>query len=379
MASLGVNIAIIENGKVLLTQREDFEYWVLPGGGVEPGETVAQAARREAQEETGLEVELTRLVGLYYRPATPPWGGHVALFAARPVGGELQPQPSEVANEAYFDAAAIPADHMPWMPRRIQDALDGVGGSLTWRLDRLWPFSAELSNTDVYAFRDRSGLSKTEFYRQQVAQPGLLGDIRETPGDGQSAPPSSDAPVEGKPPSLAANVAIIQDGRVLLLQREDYEVWGLPGGMVEDDESLADAARREVLEEVGLQVELTRLVGVYSDVNLFHRGVHGILFAGRIVGGELRVDPREGLQARFFDPGELPADLQFGTRRRVEDTFGGAGGSRVWRQEIAWPFPAGLGRRELYALRDQSGLGRAGFFRVYMEKAGVLMEKLEVV
>ncbi|MBN1668904.1 MAG: NUDIX hydrolase, partial [Anaerolineales bacterium] len=85
MASMGVNVAIIENGKVLLTQREDFEYWVLPGGGAEAGETLAQAARREAQEETGLEVELTRMVGFYYRPSKPPWGGQVALFAARPV------------------------------------------------------------------------------------------------------------------------------------------------------------------------------------------------------------------------------------------------------------------------------------------------------
>ena len=65
MPTLGVNIAIIPDDKILLTERTDFEVWCLPGGEVEPGESLAQAALRETREETGLEVELTRLVGVY--------------------------------------------------------------------------------------------------------------------------------------------------------------------------------------------------------------------------------------------------------------------------------------------------------------------------
>jgi ADP-ribose pyrophosphatase YjhB (NUDIX family) len=60
MINLGVNVAVIEDGRVLLTQREDFPVWCLPGGGVDPGESLAQAAVREVREETGLEVELER-------------------------------------------------------------------------------------------------------------------------------------------------------------------------------------------------------------------------------------------------------------------------------------------------------------------------------
>ena len=68
MAGFGVNIAILKDGKILLTKREDFEVWCLPGGIVEPGESVVEAAVREAREETGLEVGLTRLVEIYSRP-----------------------------------------------------------------------------------------------------------------------------------------------------------------------------------------------------------------------------------------------------------------------------------------------------------------------
>ncbi|CAN5696976.1 hypothetical protein BH10CHL1_BH10CHL1_44310 [soil metagenome] len=58
MANLGVNIAILTDNKILLTKREDFEIWCLPGGEVDPNESVAQAAMREAWEETGLTVSI---------------------------------------------------------------------------------------------------------------------------------------------------------------------------------------------------------------------------------------------------------------------------------------------------------------------------------
>ena len=55
MPGLAVIVAMIHDGKVLLTKREDFEVWCLPGGGVEEGESLAEAGIREVKEETGLE------------------------------------------------------------------------------------------------------------------------------------------------------------------------------------------------------------------------------------------------------------------------------------------------------------------------------------
>ena len=90
MPTLGVAVAILDNNCILLIKREDFEVWALPGGGVEAGESLARAAVREAREETGLEVSLTRRVGVYSRPD---WehGEPVVLFAATPLGGCVLP------------------------------------------------------------------------------------------------------------------------------------------------------------------------------------------------------------------------------------------------------------------------------------------------
>lgn len=58
------------NGRVLLHRRSGEGTWCLPGGGVEPGETWAQAAVRECLEETGWEIDVTGVLGVYSDPTT---------------------------------------------------------------------------------------------------------------------------------------------------------------------------------------------------------------------------------------------------------------------------------------------------------------------
>jgi len=63
---LGCSAVILDpQGRVLLTRRADNGQWCLPGGAMEPGETVSEACEREVLEETGLQVRVTRLVGVY--------------------------------------------------------------------------------------------------------------------------------------------------------------------------------------------------------------------------------------------------------------------------------------------------------------------------
>lgn len=66
---LGCSATIFdEQGRILLTRRADNGQWCLPGGGMEPGESAAEACEREVFEETGLIVRVKRLVGVYSHP-----------------------------------------------------------------------------------------------------------------------------------------------------------------------------------------------------------------------------------------------------------------------------------------------------------------------
>ena len=184
MPQLGVNIAIMQDGRILLTKREDFEVWCLPGGDVEDRETVAQAALREVREETGLVVELTRLVGAYSYPSLPRGGSHILLFVARPVGGTLKPSRSEVVDIRYFNPAELPEMLFIGTSQEIRDALDGSAGGLARTYQAGWPFEPSMTRWDIYALRDRSGLSREAFYKNHFRSPGDNDFKRDVPPEG---------------------------------------------------------------------------------------------------------------------------------------------------------------------------------------------------
>ncbi len=170
MPALGATVAIIQAGQILLTKREDFEVWCIPGGAVDPGESVAQAAMREALEETGLEVHLTRLVGVYSKPGISGGSLHLILFAAQPVGGQLQPAAAEVLDVCYFAPDALPEPLMFGHRQFILDALNGVGGVA--RAHTMTPhFKERMTRQELYEARDRSGLSRQQFYIQYLQPP----------------------------------------------------------------------------------------------------------------------------------------------------------------------------------------------------------------
>lgn len=121
-------VALNEAGEVLLIHKTDNDLWALPGGGVDVGESVADAAVRETKEETGFDVEVTGLVGLYTNPA------HVMAyddgevrqqfsicFTAKITGGELRTS-SESKEVAFV------------RPDRLDDL--NIHPSMRMRIDR---------------------------------------------------------------------------------------------------------------------------------------------------------------------------------------------------------------------------------------------------
>lgn len=121
---LMVDVVIPSQEGVVLVRRGSAPFegeWALPGGFVEIGETVQEAAAREAAEETGLAVEVSRLVGVYSDPDRDPRGHNVSVaFLARVLGGQMQAasDASEVdvldpdTVELAFDHSRIIADAM---------------------------------------------------------------------------------------------------------------------------------------------------------------------------------------------------------------------------------------------------------------------------
>lgn len=118
-----------ERKKILLTQRTDNGQWCLPSGRVEPGESVSEACKREVLEETGLEVEIIRLIGIYSNPhqiIEYPDGNKIHLisisFEVKILGGQLS-KSDETTAFGYFGLKEIEdMDLLPNHRERIKDA-----------------------------------------------------------------------------------------------------------------------------------------------------------------------------------------------------------------------------------------------------------------
>ena len=124
----GVGVIVRDkNGHVLLERRSDCGMWGLPGGHIEPGESVSSTAIREAKEETGLDVRITGLFGVYSEPV-----GRIVTFPDRVVhlvdtiveaeivGGELRCS-QESLEIKFYNIDDLPVDIVPPAQPIIRD------------------------------------------------------------------------------------------------------------------------------------------------------------------------------------------------------------------------------------------------------------------
>lgn len=106
-----VRAIILHEGKLLMVQEADDEGWSLPGGWADIGDSPTEAVEREVREETGLEVKVSRLLGVWDRNqhGHPPYPWHVykLIFLCETQGGELA-----VSHES-LDVAYVDPDNLP--------------------------------------------------------------------------------------------------------------------------------------------------------------------------------------------------------------------------------------------------------------------------
>lgn len=103
---LGTRIAVInDDNQILLSKRGDFGTWSLPGGRVDSGELIHESAIREVREETGLDVEIERPVGLYFQQGRSRMN---ILYRAKPIGGELFGKTDETLDNRFFSPDDLP-------------------------------------------------------------------------------------------------------------------------------------------------------------------------------------------------------------------------------------------------------------------------------
>ncbi|HEV7920486.1 MAG TPA: NUDIX hydrolase [Thermoanaerobaculia bacterium] len=119
---------------------------------------------------------------------------------------------------------------------------------------------------------------------------------------------------------VAADVVIIEDGSVLLVKRgfpPDVGRWAAPGGYVEWDESVEDAARREVAEETGLIVDRLQLVAVHGAPSRHPEQLITVVFLGE-AHGELNPGD-DAVDASWFPLDALPGDMALDHRTSVAE------------------------------------------------------------
>lgn len=124
-------------GKLLLQQRADNRHWAMPGGRLDPGETISDCAVREMFEETGLRVKIKRLIGVYSDPqqymlAQNRNGKIVQMvnccFECEIIGGEMRLS-DESIDIGFFDIQNLPQPMLLTHLVRIEDAQRRYAGS----------------------------------------------------------------------------------------------------------------------------------------------------------------------------------------------------------------------------------------------------------
>ncbi|AHV96970.1 NUDIX hydrolase [Paenibacillus sabinae] len=121
------------------------------------------------------------------------------------------------------------------------------------------------------------------------------------------------------------SVAILNEkGQILLVKYQD-QTWGIPGGLMELGETVEECIRREVKEEINIEIGSVQLFGVYSGEKLYTKLKNGHEYYNIIIGylcteynGQLKPDGNEVIEAEFFDLNKIPEKTDPYIKQKLE-------------------------------------------------------------
>ena len=254
-----------EKKAILFERRTDNGMWCIPGGALELGEDFIDGLKREIKEETNLEINnpelFTLRAGIHMvYPNSDEMYYTDAVYIVRSFSGELESD-SESDRLSWIGIDNLPKI-MPTQEKYIYDFVKKI--------------KAEDNGDKNYIQRIRSKVGHEKI---------IL--------------------------TFAGGCIFSEKGEVLLQRRGGSNKWGFPGGAVEIGEKPQMTAVREVKEETGLDVEVGRLIGVYTDPDIVYPSgdrAQSIVIAYelKVVGGEFFCDQIETMELRYFSKDNKP-------------------------------------------------------------------------
>ena len=132
--TLGTRTLVLKDAyaQVMLVRHGYAAGWMLPGGGVERGESLAEAAVREVREETGIVAEEEPLLHGMFLNDRQFRGDHVACFVLRRFSERPVSAGFEIAEARFFPSAALPEGTTSGTRRRLAEVLEGRPPSRAW-------------------------------------------------------------------------------------------------------------------------------------------------------------------------------------------------------------------------------------------------------
>ncbi len=121
---------------------------------------------------------------------------------------------------------------------------------------------------------------------------------------------------------FATDAVLVEGGKILLIKRSKEPgagLWAIPGGRIEDNETAEECMLREMKEETGLDIQIERMVSLYSEPDRDPRKIIAASYLVRRTGGRLKAGDDAG-DARWFDLELLP-DLAFDHKRIISDAL----------------------------------------------------------